>query len=313
MPKSRPITSTIATAVTCLTLLTAVVEAQSDPFIDAVIDFTPGAHAGFGADELPDVVLGAPRGAGDRQGSTHVVSLGDGGSITLRFDSPVVCNEAGPDFTIFENPFMAGALTFSEIAFVEVSQDGDTFIAFPFNPETLSGSAGRAPVFSNPSNNLDPTDPAESGGDVFDLDDVGMPWIAYVRIIDAGDSVQDPGNSVPPGTSGGFDLDAIAAVHACSREHATPTLAMSTAMSTAMPAASATPTATSMPIRPGDIDGDNHVDSADVLLLITELFDGDGNLAADAGGGDLSTPASADTQRDGIIGSADIVAVVREF
>ena len=62
-----------------------------------------------------------------------VVSLGDGGSAILSFDHPIV-NNAGPDFAVFENGFyLAGSdtLAFLELAFVEVSTDGDRFVRFP--------------------------------------------------------------------------------------------------------------------------------------------------------------------------------------
>jgi hypothetical protein len=100
-------------------------------------------------------------------------------------------------------------------------------------------------VLSNPPNGIDPTDPSVSGGDSFDLADVGLAWAAYVRITDPGAAIPDPGNLVPPGTSGGFDLDAIAAVHACvpgATETPTPT-------ATVAPPATPTPTPSASPTR----------------------------------------------------------------
>ncbi len=276
-----------AIAIVCTLLLAAVspAAAQSDPFVDQIVEFTPGDFAGFGADNLPAVIQGPPRGAGERQGSTDVLSLGNGGSITLRFDEPVICDGDGIDFTIFENAFLAGTLTFAEIAFVEVSQDGENFIPFPFDEETWEGAAGRSPVLSNQENGIDPLDPAVSGGDLFDLATIGLDWASYVRITDAGDTVDDPGNAIPPGTSAGFDLDAIAIVHRCSSAAtATPTIA-----------ASATPTATAPPPQ------------ADAALVIREIFDGDGNRVADSGGGSVDGSA-ADLQADGLITAADLVA-----
>lgn len=57
----------------------------------------------------------------------EVVVLGDGGSITLHFAVPMTDGE-GPDFAVFENSFSE---TFLELAFVEVSSDGEHFVRFP--------------------------------------------------------------------------------------------------------------------------------------------------------------------------------------
>ncbi len=55
-----------------------------------------------------------------------VVSLGDGGVATLTFDYPIT-NGNGYDFAVFENAFDN---TFLELAFVEVSSDGNNFFRF---------------------------------------------------------------------------------------------------------------------------------------------------------------------------------------
>lgn len=207
----------------------------ADPFVDAVTAFNPGAGAGFGQDEFPAIVLGPPAGAGASAGSLDVLSLGDGGVIVLEFVDNVATNGPGPDLIIFENAFYAGGdpeNVFSEVAFVEVSQDGTEFHRFPNdydpegtpvnNPANWHGFAGVGPVFSHPDNSIDPTDPDTAGGDLFDLDDVGLQWIRYLRIIDTGegdaaatdddgDIIYDPG--FPGGTVAGFDLDAVAAVY----------------------------------------------------------------------------------------------------
>jgi len=189
-----------------------------DPFADAVVLFEPGTNAGFGQDGLPGIVLGPPRGGGLLKQSLDVVSLGNDGRIVVRFDDPVVCNGPGADFTVFENAFHAGSEdgpVFAEAGIVAVSQDGQTFFEFPYDAATLAGLAGLTPVLSNPDNGIDPTDPTVSGGDSFDLATVGLAWAAYVRITDPGASIDDPGNLVPPGTQGGFDLDAVAIVNPC--------------------------------------------------------------------------------------------------
>jgi hypothetical protein len=221
-----------------------------DPFIDTVVSFTPGTGAGFGADQLPGIVLGPPRGAGEVQGSLDVVSLGNDGVIVVGFDQPVICDGPGADFTVFENAFHSGSPSgpiFAEYGIVAVSQDGVHFVDLPYDATTHAGLAGQTPVFSNPDNGIDPLDPAVSGGDSFDLAAVGLAWASFVRITDPGAAIADPGNSLPPGTSAGFDLDAVAALHACdpgALPSATPT-------DTALPnQPSPTPTSTPIPTIP---------------------------------------------------------------
>ena len=61
-----------------------------------------------------------------------LVSLGDGGSITLGFSTPIA-NGAGADLAVFENGFASGGLglAFLELATVSVSSDGVHFFEFP--------------------------------------------------------------------------------------------------------------------------------------------------------------------------------------
>src|SRR5258708_31711098 len=146
-----------AALVAALALGTAVAAFGQDPFADAVASCAPGSGAGFGAEQLPGVVLGPPRGGGETQGSLDVVSLGNDGVIVLRFDLPVICDGPGPDLTIFENPFHVGTpdgLIFAEYGIVAVSQDGVHFLTFPYDPNTHVGLAGQAPVLSNPDNDI---------------------------------------------------------------------------------------------------------------------------------------------------------------
>ncbi len=184
----------------------------SDPFPDEVVSFQPGPHAGFGADHFPDIVLGPPKGSGLSTGSFDVLSLGIGGTIVLKSDTPIL-NGTGADFIVFENAFYAGGnpqAPFAEPGEVSVSQDGTHFVAFPCasgNPDEMyPGCAGVHPVLANAdTNSIDPTDPATAGGDAFDLSQVGLTWARYVRIHDL--STSGGGNSA------GFDLDAISFIH----------------------------------------------------------------------------------------------------
>jgi len=202
-------------------------------FADELVSFSPGERAGFGSDELPAIVFGPPQGSGDQQGSFDTLALGDGGSVVLAFRAAAICDGPGPDFTVFENAFYGGGtLLFAEVGIVAVSDDGVQFVEFPYDPITFAGLAGTHPVYSNASNGIDPFDPAVSGGDPFDLADLGLARATYVRITDPGAAIADPGNRVPPGNSAGFDLDAIAALHTCGG---------------APPTGSATPSATPTP------------------------------------------------------------------
>jgi len=183
--------------------------------------------ASFGEEAL---ALGVPGGTMD------VVSLGDGGSATLTFASPIY-NGEGPDFAVFENGFHNAqdptmTLFFLEIAFVEVSSDGENFFRFPaitnvpydtqlggsacINPAQIHNFAGKYEAMY---------------GTPFDLDEVednvllDKNRITHVRIVDVvgnidpeyatydseGHPVNDPW---PTGfNSSGFDLDAIGVIH----------------------------------------------------------------------------------------------------
>ncbi len=156
-----------------------------------------------------------------------VVSLGAGGRITLTFDT-AIANGPGADFAVFENSFND---TFLELAWVEVSSDGNTFVRFPgisftptpigafehIDPTNIDGFAGKY---------------RQGYGTPFDLDIfsnlsiVDVDNITHVRIIDIiGDGrehdvypsqfggphpIYDP---TPTTGSAGFDLDAIGVIN----------------------------------------------------------------------------------------------------
>lgn len=222
---------------------------QADPHADAA-SFTPLAGATrYNSGRLPDIVLGPPKGAGRDAGSQDVVSLGAavagdgsapfGGQIVVEFSDNVIVDGPGADFTVFENAFYVGGVStnrFMEPAVVYVSQNGSSWKRFPidFSPRYdgannldlrhpycyASGFAGINPVISG----ADPTDPAQSGGDQFDLATVGLPWARFVKIQSTGDNWMTDGIDVvrhPTETSAcqrrvgtsGFDLDAVTAVN----------------------------------------------------------------------------------------------------
>ncbi|MCK4251338.1 T9SS type A sorting domain-containing protein [candidate division WOR-3 bacterium] len=190
---------------------------------DSVVSVDYGVNAGYGQSNFPQIVLGVPMGAGGGQGSLDVLSLGDAGEIILMFEDEIMVDGPGPDLAVFENPFFIGGDSnniFLEVGFVEISADGNSFIPCPYtfdstiqpvgNPARYQRLAGVWPVNSN--NGIpDPRNPDSSGGDFFDLAEIGLENARFVRIIDAGDSIYDGGWSSPP--SAGFDLDAIVAIH----------------------------------------------------------------------------------------------------
>lgn len=218
-----------------------------DPFADEVTSVTYGEGAGFGQDYFPENVLGPPHGNADahtpQTSAQHLLSLGNGGRIVLKFVDNIVVDGEGVDLAVFENPLIQIGDTeysFCEAAIVAVSQDGETFYTFPYDfvPPPPGGRLGRIadyigfagihPVYSSPENGIDPLDPEVSGGDFFDLADVGLDWIQYVKIIDTGvpgtstemrdrdgDVIDDPGNLYNDPSIGklGFDLDAVAGIH----------------------------------------------------------------------------------------------------
>lgn len=184
---------------------------RCDPFAHEVIEVSYGEGAGFGQTSMPGIVLGPPRGAGELQGSLDVVSLGNGGVITLGFGEVLITDGAGPDFIVFENAFYAGGdpdAVFAELGTVSVSADGQTWVSFTCDAvaSPFGGCAGVHPVYANDDlNEISPTDAATAGGDAYDLADVGLTEARFVRITDRADL---------GGFSGVFDLDAIGVVNA---------------------------------------------------------------------------------------------------
>ena len=172
--------------------------------------------------QTPEKALG--KAVGD---SYDVVVLGDGGSIVLTFAKPITDGE-GADFAVFENSFNDG---FLELGTVEVSSDGEHFVAFDhfyLGLEKIGGTGshdssliwGFAGKFR------------QGKGTMFDLADlegkpeveeglVDLEAITHVKIVDVigdgsqldsiGDPIYDPH---PTGDiSAGFDLDAIAVIN----------------------------------------------------------------------------------------------------
>lgn len=179
----------------------------------------------FGNDTL---ALGQPNGIMD------IVSLGDGGNAVISLKDAMV-NGEGHDFAVFENGFKQSAppyLFYLELAFVEVSSDGNNFVRFPsvsltqdssqinsfggIDPENIHNLAGKYIV---------------NYGTPFDLEDlkdsskIDVNNITHIKIIDVvGDinngyaSSDSRGNKIndPWPTafwSCGFDLDAVGIIN----------------------------------------------------------------------------------------------------
>jgi hypothetical protein len=184
------------------------------PYARSVESFSPGASAGFGQSELPDVVLGPPRGKGERSGSLDVLSLGSGGEIVLGFGERSIVDGPGADFVVFENPFWPGgdsSQVYAELGEISVSEDGETWLTFDCDTTGdgaghFAGCAGFTPTRKYDPLEVDPIDPIVTGGDAFDLADVGLEQAHFVK-------VRDLGTLEAAGTSGGFDLDAVGIVN----------------------------------------------------------------------------------------------------
>lgn len=164
-----------------------------------------------------------------------VVSLGDGG-IAIYYVANAIQDKAGPDFAIFENGFrnpLDSNEAYSELAFVEVSNDGNQYFRFPAytNLDTNSQIAGTGEyIDARQIENL-AGKYIGSWGTPFDLSDLNNPsgldlnQIHYIKIIDVVGSIaennctrdanqhkiNDPYPT--PFPTGGFDLDALGIIH----------------------------------------------------------------------------------------------------
>ncbi len=167
---------------------------------------------------------------GKAEGDSYdVISLGDGGTATVTFEYPIT-NGPGYDFAVFENSF---SKDFLELAFVEVSSDGNNF--FRFNSVSLTPTNTQVGSFGT----LDTTNLhnlagkyCQGYGTPFDLEELAdvnslldINFITHVRIIDVVGCIEDEyasydslGNKIndpwpTPFSTGGFDLDAVGVIH----------------------------------------------------------------------------------------------------
>ena len=181
-------------------------------YASEVVSFTPGTNAGYGQSEMPDIVLGPPLPGPSSKGALDVVSLGVGGEIILSFGDKQLVDGPGPDLVIWENVFWVGGNPenpFAELGEVSLSNDGEEWFTFPCEPglnnEFDVGCAGWRPRVEFDPCTLVPLTPDATGGDAFDLAELGLSEARYVRIRDISESGASP--------SAGFDLDAVGAIH----------------------------------------------------------------------------------------------------
>jgi hypothetical protein len=204
-----------------------------------IINWAKGCVLKRGWQNSADTTLGKAQ-VGDEtyvpgSAGNGIVSLGDGGIATITFHKPLR-NGTGPDFVVFENGFIDQTLkpgtAFLELAFVEVSSDGENFVRFAAvsNIDTSAQLGSFEGINASQINNLAGKYIANYGTP-FDLNElannsiVNINAISHVRIIDVGGSItpqfasrdsrgfaiNDPWPT--PFASSGFDLDAVGVIH----------------------------------------------------------------------------------------------------
>lgn len=161
----------------------------------------------------------------DGEADNVVVSLGDSGYVTYTLPNPIM-NHDGYDFAVFENSFSDDYL---ELAFVEVSSDGQNFVRFPAtsNIQTSTQTDTYGLTDATKVHNLAGKYRGYYGtpfelDDVADSNDVDINAITHIRVVDVvgsidpnygtrdhlGNLINDPYPSAF--ASGGFDLDGVA-------------------------------------------------------------------------------------------------------
>ncbi|HIP49435.1 MAG TPA: T9SS type A sorting domain-containing protein [Lutibacter sp.] len=170
-------------------------------------------------------------------GNPNIISLGDGGEIIVTFNHTIV-NGIGADFAVFENGFLKeenSALAFLELAFVEVSSDGEQYVRFPAISNLPTTNQINSFGFIDAKNIYNFAGKyINHYGTPFDLSEltplvnnttVDLNNINYIKIIDVVgtinnefarfDSQNNKVNDPYPSefSSGGFDLDAVGVIN----------------------------------------------------------------------------------------------------
>ncbi|GBF75743.1 hypothetical protein PA598K_04171 [Paenibacillus sp. 598K] len=161
------------------------------------------------------------------------VVLGDFGEITMEFEDGGIGNGPGEDFAVFENGIANTSVPgwgFLELAYVEVSTDGETWLRFDSESKTKGAVGAYSFMDQSEVNGL----AGKSLGDYgtgFDLEAlkhkpevlsglVDLERINYVKILDIvgdGNQVDSKNNSIydpyPSYGSAGFDLTGIGVIN----------------------------------------------------------------------------------------------------
>lgn len=220
---------------------------KDDPSITA---WATGYSDYLPAESVDTIWMDPTKALGPASGShIDIVALGERdsgsndppGQITLTFDVTIK-NGEGYDFVVFENAFPSGDGVFVELAYVEVSTDGDNFLRFPcasLTPEPIGEYAPSDPTnfYNLPGFHINAY--TDFLGTPFDLEDlsllpeddlsVDLQEINYIRIIDIPGTgeytdratlldldyeIDHPIYDPHPTTgSAGFDLEAIGVIH----------------------------------------------------------------------------------------------------
>jgi outer membrane protein OmpA-like peptidoglycan-associated protein len=150
-------------------------------FADEVVEYRPGGGGLVPEGRFPMAALGAPDYTGGAaRGGPRAVTLGSGGSITLRFTDNALVDVDGPDLYVYEvGPNV-------EATFIDISADGKEWIRVG----RIGGSTSSVDI-----------GPAASPGQAY----------PFVRLTD------DPSQGIYAGDWPGADIDAVAAVGSAER------------------------------------------------------------------------------------------------
>jgi hypothetical protein len=270
-----------------------------DPFADEVIDYQPGEGAAPGYAD-PATALGEPErltGEGVFPGvvsilngpwlDTEIVSLGEGGCLTLRFDTPVTDDPANPfgvDLLIFGNAFFVGddaGITglFADGGSVEVSPDGATWSLVPDGSADglypTQGWRDAGPFDAEPGD--EPTDFTRPVNPAFTVDHfIGR---GYAEAL----AMYGPSGGGAPVDVGVTGLESVSFVRICN-----PVPGITVEIDAVADVA---------PVVPGDTNDDGVVNVDDLLNVIVQW-------------GPIGPGTSADLDGDGMVNVDDLVTVI---
>jgi hypothetical protein len=213
-------------------------DAERDPaHADTVVEAPGATFEGIGdPHNAVNGVYGCGLGCSSQDVFALGYAVGADNYLTLRWADRIVRNGPGADLAVFENAFVVGGgpAVFMDQAIVEVSRDGEAWVAFPHDytnddetayapdPTLWIGFAGVTPVLLNEDTNpAAPYDPQAAGGDHIDLDDLpaGDPeadairaqGFTFLRIVTA-PSQENPDTGAPfvkEEISNGADIDGV--------------------------------------------------------------------------------------------------------